>query len=146
MKTSFETRVSGIEPGSFVNIHIFCNEIFFLFSFSIFSIFVESLKSKLQNVKTPKRKRGSFVQRYSFKFRALGSIGCTVYRICCNAVMYGVIHEGWVMYRVTQEGWDFRNDCKDFIDMLSKISVHLSHWFLLFEFNLLIKQNQPLYF
>ena len=73
MKTSFETRVSRMGLGSFVDINIFVMKYFFLLSFFTFSIFVKSLKSNLQNVKTPKRKLGSFVQRYSFKFRALGS-------------------------------------------------------------------------
>ena len=70
MKTSFETRVSRMGLGSFVDINIFVMKYFFLLSFFTFSIFVKSLKSNLQNVKTPKRKLGSFVQRYSFKFRA----------------------------------------------------------------------------
>ena len=46
MKTSFETLVSQMGLGSFVDINIFVYEIFFLFIFFIFSIFVESLKSK----------------------------------------------------------------------------------------------------
>jgi len=57
--------------GSFVDINIFFYEILF-YLVSIYSPFLSNLLNQnLQNVKTPKRKLWSFVQRYSFKFRTL---------------------------------------------------------------------------
>ena len=49
----------------------FCYEIFFSFSFSYSPFLSNLLNQNLKNIKTPKRKLESFVQRYSFKFRAL---------------------------------------------------------------------------
>jgi len=66
MKTSFETRVSQTGLGSLVDINIYVLNIFLSYSPFLFNL----LNQNLQNVKTPKRKLGSFVQRYSFKFRA----------------------------------------------------------------------------
>ena len=56
--------------GSFVDINIFIWTVFYLIS-SYSPFFKISLIKIYTNVKTPKRKLGSFVQRYSFKFRAL---------------------------------------------------------------------------
>ena len=64
MKTSFKTRVLRMGLGSFVDINI---------PVSSYSPFFSNLSNQnLQNVKTPKRILKGFVQRYSFKFRALG--------------------------------------------------------------------------
>ena len=71
MKTSFKTRVLRMGLGSFVEISIFVMK-YFLFSFFIFSILSNLLNQNLHKVKTPKRKLESFVQQYSFKFRAQG--------------------------------------------------------------------------
>ena len=49
----------------------FCYEIFFYLVSSYSQFLSNLLNQNLQNVKTPKRKPGSFVQRYSFKFQAL---------------------------------------------------------------------------
>ena len=57
--------------GRFVEISIFVMK-YFLFSFFIFSILSNLLNQNLHKVKTPKRKLESFVQQYSFKFRAQG--------------------------------------------------------------------------
>ena len=62
MKTSFETRVSCMGLGSFVDINIFVYEIFF-YLFSLYSPFLLNLLNQnLQNIKPPKRKLESFVQ------------------------------------------------------------------------------------
>ena len=66
MKTSFKTRVSRMGLREY---QYFCHEMLF-FSLFIFSIFSNLINQNLQNVDTPERKLGSFVQRYSFKFRA----------------------------------------------------------------------------
>ena len=72
MKTRFGTRVSRMGSGSFVKINIFKLKYYF-FQFVYILHFFESLKSKSTKCKTPKRKLMSFVQRYSFKFWALGT-------------------------------------------------------------------------
>ena len=85
MKTSCETRVSRMGLGSFVDINIFVMKYCF-FSFVTFSIFFESLKSKsTQMLKPPKRKLGSFVQRYCLNFGLRSAVnysqqGCRVHR------------------------------------------------------------------
>ena len=74
MKTSFKTRVLRMGLGSFVNINIFVIKII-LFSLFTFSILFEFVKSKsTQMLRPQKRKFRSYVQRYSFKFRAQGSL------------------------------------------------------------------------
>ena len=70
MKTSYETRVSRMGLGSFVDINIFGKNVI-LFSYFIFSIFSNLSNQYLHKCLTPKRKLGNFVQPYSFKFRAL---------------------------------------------------------------------------
>ena len=68
-----------MELGSFVDINILLwNAI--LFSFFIYSILFISIIKIYTNSLTPKRKLGSFVQRYSFKFRALSPKLKTGYR------------------------------------------------------------------
>ena len=62
MKTSFKTRV--------IMGFYFCYEILFYLVSSYSPFLSNLLNQNLQNVKTPKRKLESFVQRYSFKFRA----------------------------------------------------------------------------
>ena len=57
--------------GSLVDINILIWTVFYLIS-SYSPFFKISLFKIYTNVKTPKRKLGSFVQRYSFKFRAQG--------------------------------------------------------------------------
>ena len=52
MKTSFETRVLWMGLGSFVDINIFVMK-YYLFSFFIFSIILESLKSKSTHMFRP---------------------------------------------------------------------------------------------
>ena len=59
-----------MELSSFVNINIFGKKYYYI-QFVYILIFLNFLKKTYTNVKTPKRKLGSFVQRYSFKFRAL---------------------------------------------------------------------------
>ena len=71
LKTSFKTRVSRMGLGSFVNINIFVMKYCFIQFVYILNFFRISEIKINTNVKTPKRKPGSFVQRYSFKFRAL---------------------------------------------------------------------------
>ena len=69
MKTIFETRVSGMGLGSFVDIFVMK---YFFYLVSSHSPFLSNLLNQnLQNVEISKRKLGSYVQRYSFKFRAL---------------------------------------------------------------------------
>ena len=54
-----------------MNINIFVMKYYCIKFINIFSIFFESLKSKsTQMLKPQKRKLGSFLQRYSYKFRA----------------------------------------------------------------------------
>ena len=72
LKTSFKTRVSRMRLGSFVNINIFVMKYCFIQFVYILNFFRISEIKINTNVKTPKRKLGSFVQRYSFKFRAQG--------------------------------------------------------------------------
>ena len=90
MKTSFKTRVSRMGLGSFVDINISVMIYYFIWFLHILHFYrIASIKIHT-NVKTPKRKLGSFVQRYSFKFWALeylfvqctahtGVFICTVY-------------------------------------------------------------------
>jgi len=59
MKTSFKTRVSRMELGSFVDINIFVKNVI-LFSYFIFSIFFESLKSKSTQMLDPKKETWEF--------------------------------------------------------------------------------------
>jgi len=73
MKTSFETRVSQTGLGSLVDIYIYVLNIFFYLVSSYSPFLSNLLNQNLQNVKTPKRKLWSFVQRYSFKFWALAA-------------------------------------------------------------------------
>ena len=62
IKTSFKTRVLRMGLGSFVDINIFVDEIFF-YLFSLYSPFLLNLLNQnLQNIKTPKRNLESFVQ------------------------------------------------------------------------------------
>ena len=61
MKTSFETRVSRMGLGSFVYINIFV-------LVCLYSLFLSKSAQILR------LQKGSFVQRYSFKFLALGKI------------------------------------------------------------------------
>ena len=69
MKTSFETRVSRMGLCSFMDINSFVMTYIILFSFLIFTIFFKSLETKSTKGLDPKRKFGSFVQRYCLKFR-----------------------------------------------------------------------------
>ena len=85
MKTSFKTRVSWMGLGSFVDINIFCYEIFFCLTSSYSPFFSNLLNQHLKNVKTPKRKLESFVQRYSFKFRALDNVEFCVHQYSMKA-------------------------------------------------------------
>ena len=66
MKTSFGTRASRMGLGSFVDINIFVLKYYFIWFLPILHFF-ESLQSRF----TQMLKLGSFVQWYSFKFRAL---------------------------------------------------------------------------
>ena len=59
--------------GIFVDINIFVMKYFFYLVSSYSPVFSNLLNQNLQNVKTPKSKLGSFVQRYPFKFPALTS-------------------------------------------------------------------------
>ena len=70
LKTSFKTWVSRMGLGRVVNINIFVMKYYFIQFVYILNFFSNLLNQNLQSVKTPKRKLGSFVQRYSFKFRA----------------------------------------------------------------------------
>ena len=89
MKTSLETRVSQIGLDSFVDINIFVKNII-LFSFFKFSIFLRISQIKIYtNVKTPKRKLESFVQRYSLKFRAQSTHVSNQEYIYCSGVNKG---------------------------------------------------------
>ena len=54
MKTSFETRVSQMGSGSFVDINIFFMKYYF-FSLFIFSIFLEFLKTKSTQMLKPQK-------------------------------------------------------------------------------------------
>ena len=69
MKTRFKTRVLRMGLGSFVDINILVIKYLFL---HILHFFSNLSNQNLQNVKTPKRILKGFVERYSFKFRALG--------------------------------------------------------------------------
>ena len=86
---------------------------YYLFSFFIFSIFLLNLEDQnLQNVKPPKRKLGSFVQHYSFKFRTLGytvhsyrviqyiihytGLYRTLYRVIHFIIQGYTVHSYWV--------------------------------------------------
>ena len=103
MKTSFKTRVSRMGLGSFVDINIFVMIYYFIWFLHILHFFrIASIKIHT-NVKTPKRKLGSFVQRYSFKFWALeylfvqctahtGVFICTVYCTQWSIYLYSVLH------------------------------------------------------
>jgi len=70
MKTSFGTRVSRMGLGSFVDINIFVMKYYFILFLHILHFFLNLLNQNLNKRKDPKRKLVSFVQRYSFKFRA----------------------------------------------------------------------------
>ena len=76
MKTSFKTRVLRMGLSSFVDIDIFVMKYLFL---PILHFFSNLSNKNLQNVKTPKRKLKGFVERYSFKFRALEIEICELY-------------------------------------------------------------------
>ena len=69
MKTSFETRVSGIGPGSFVNIHIFVMKYFF-YLVSPYSPFLSNLLNQIYKMLKPQKGNSSFFQRYSLKYPA----------------------------------------------------------------------------
>ena len=76
LKTGYRYENQFWNPGftngftQFCRYRYFCFEILFYLVSLYFTIFFESLKSK-STQKSPKRKLGGFVQRYSFKFRAL---------------------------------------------------------------------------
>ena len=73
-ENQFRTRVSRMSLSSFVDINIFVLK-YYVFQFLYILHFFESLKSKSsQMLRPPKRKLDGFVQRYSFKFRALQSM------------------------------------------------------------------------
>ena len=74
MKTSFKTRVLRMELLQFCEYQYFVMK-YFVINFFKFSIFFKISVIKIYtNVKTPKRKLGSFVLRYSFKFQALNLV------------------------------------------------------------------------
>ena len=54
MKTSFETRVSGIGPGSFVNIHIFVMK-YFSYLVSPYSPFLSNLLNQIYKMLKPQK-------------------------------------------------------------------------------------------
>ena len=65
MKTSFETRVSVMGLGSFVDINIFVKNII-LVGFFLLSIFFESLKSKSKQMLDPKKETWEFCSTILF--------------------------------------------------------------------------------
>ena len=69
--------------GSFVDINIFVYEIFFHLFSLYFPFLLNLLNQNLPNVETPKRKLGSFVQRYSSKFRPQDSTKSNAYAQGC---------------------------------------------------------------
>ena len=70
MKTSYKNPGFANGVRQFCGYQYFCYEILFYLVSSYSPILSNLLNQNLQNIKTSKRKLESFVQRYSFKFRA----------------------------------------------------------------------------
>ena len=85
LKTGYRYENQFWNPGFTNGIRQFCRYQYFCYEILFYSVASYSqfsfnlLNQNLQNVKTPKSKLGSFVQRYSFKFRAQW---CTNFLYC----------------------------------------------------------------
>ena len=86
MKTSFKTWALRMGLGSFVDINIL------VFSFFIFSIFVESHKSKSTQMLDPKKKTREFRSTILFKISGSG-----VHCVHCSCFVY-IFFVSWTIY------------------------------------------------
>ena len=84
--------INGVRQ--FCGYQFFCYEIFFYLVSSYSQFLSNLLNQNIKNVKTPTRELGSFVQRYSFKFRALACRWLLVYLKCLT---YYWISPGWLL-------------------------------------------------